>query len=183
MVRCGVRLELRPLAAARMAVRQDVVQPSSQGGGRSSRVHRHASAASPGGRSPGSPIPHRPARADGRCGMSAVVRQCSSTGARGGWAQLAVVHIHCMAPWWDQIHDKPRRRPVRTVGNVTFLPPPIAGYRIRHHAGGAVVEIKPSRAPAMELCRCTDADAARLALAAITADHGRPFLGEIGAAA
>ena len=97
------------------------------------------------------------------------------------WALHAVVHVHCMAPWWTQIHERPRRRRrFRVAGNVTFLPAPVAGYRIRHGAAGSVVEINPSHATAVELCRCPTAEAARSALADIARGHARPFLGEIG---
>ncbi len=76
-----------------------------------------------------------------------------------------------------------KRKPVASVGNVTFLPAPIAGYRIRHADEGSIVEIKPSHAPAIELGCCPDAAAARKLLATIMAEHARPFLGEIGRAA
>ncbi len=99
------------------------------------------------------------------------------------WAASATVHTHDMAPWWPEIRSASKRCHGRTVGNVTFLPAPVAGYRIRHAATGVIVEIKPSHAPAVELARCTDADTARAVLAQIAADHSRPFLGEIGRAA
>jgi len=96
------------------------------------------------------------------------------------WAATAVVHVHPLAPWKAPITVDPATCRLITVGNITFLPPPIAGYRIRHVAAGVIVEIKPSHAPATELARCIDADAARAILDVIGTSHTRPFLGEIG---
>lgn len=98
------------------------------------------------------------------------------------WTATAVVHVHPLAPW-KQAPQRPAPRGLGSVGNVTFLPPPVTGYRIRHAADDVIVEIKPRRAPAIELARCGSVDDARAVLSWISADHVRPFLGEIGRAA
>lgn len=98
------------------------------------------------------------------------------------WTAIAIVHVHPLAPW-KQVPQRPIPRALGTVGNVTFLPPPVTGYRIRHAADDVIVEIKPSHAPAIELARCASVDDARAVLSGISADHVRPFLGEIGRAA
>lgn len=101
------------------------------------------------------------------------------------WVTDAEVHTHPMSAWWATIHGARRRGRcrLRVVGNVIHLPPPIAGYRLRHDVNSVAVEIKPSRAPAMLLGRCRDAETARAFLAQLSAVHGRPFLGEIGSVA
>lgn len=99
------------------------------------------------------------------------------------WIMSAVVHTHSLAPWWPDRIAAPDRAAIRVVGNVAFLPDPVAGYRIRHADTHVVVEIKPSRAPAIELARCEDADAAGSILAQISVTDLRPFLGEFGRAA
>lgn len=102
------------------------------------------------------------------------------------WTANALVYKHVMAAWWDTIHGSRRgrnRSRLRVVGNVVHLPAPVAGYRLRHDGAAVIVEIKPSRAPAIFLGRCDDAAAARALLAQISAEHCRPFLGEIGSVA
>jgi len=99
------------------------------------------------------------------------------------WASTAIVHTHAMAAFRLTIDSAYRRQLCRTVGDVTYLPPPIAGYRIRLAAAAVIVEIKPSHAPAVELARCADVNDARSVLALITAEDRRPFLGEIRRAA
>ena len=101
------------------------------------------------------------------------------------WATCAQVHTHPMATWWRTIHGARRRGRgrLRVVGNVVHLPAPIAGYRLRHDSGAVIVEIKPSRAPAIFLGRCQDVATARALLAYVSAEHCRPFLGEIGSVA
>lgn len=98
------------------------------------------------------------------------------------WTATAVVHVHPLA-LWKQVPQRQARRALGSAGNVTFLPPPVTGYRIRHGADDVIVEIKPSHAPAIELARCANVDDARYVLSWISADHVRPFLGEIGRAA
>jgi len=100
------------------------------------------------------------------------------TSARN-WASTAIVHTHAMAAFRLTIGSVYRRQRCRTVGDVTYLPPPIAGYRIRLAVASAIVEIKPSHAPAIELAQCADVDDARSVLAMIAAGDRRPFLGEI----
>jgi hypothetical protein len=101
------------------------------------------------------------------------------------WATNAQVHTHPMAAWWGTIHGKRRRGRgrFRVVGNVVHLPAPVAGYRLRHDGGAVIVEIKPSRAPAIFLGRFENESVARAFLAQVSADHQRPFLGEFGRAA
>ena len=101
------------------------------------------------------------------------------------WVANAQVHTHPMAAWWRTIHGARRRGSsrLRVVGNVVYLPAPIAGYRLRHDSGAVIVENKPSRAPAIFLGRCQDAATARALLADISAEHRRPYLGEIGSVA
>ena len=101
------------------------------------------------------------------------------------WATGAQVHSHPMAACWGTIHGARRRGlgRLRVVGNVIHLPAPIAGYRLRHDGAAVIVEIKPSRAPAIFLGRCEDVATARALLASVSAQHHRPFLGEIGSVA
>ena len=98
------------------------------------------------------------------------------------WTATAVVHVHPMASW-THVPRCSAPHALGSAGNVTFLPPPVTGYRIRHAADDVIVEIKPRHAPAIELARCASVDDARAVLLGISADHVRPFLGEIGRAA
>lgn len=100
------------------------------------------------------------------------------------WATDAQVHTHPMSAWWATIHGARRGRGrLRVVGNVVHLPTPVAGYRLRHDGTAVIVEIKPSRARAIIVGRCVDVAAARALLASVSAQHHRPFLGEIGSIA
>lgn len=99
------------------------------------------------------------------------------------WAAAAVLYTHVMAPWWNRPGHRLARRCLRHDGNVTFLPKPIAGYRIRHDRAGVVVEIKPRSAAALVVGRCENRAEALALLAAVSSRDGRPFLGEIGRAA
>lgn len=98
------------------------------------------------------------------------------------WTATAVIHVHPLASW-KQVPQRQTPRALGSAGNVTFLPPPVTRYRIRHAADDVIVEIKPSHAPAIELARCASVDDARAVLLGISADHVRPFLAEIGRAA
>lgn len=91
------------------------------------------------------------------------------------------------APAWKDDLDRSvsfrRTVQLRVAGNVVFLPAPVAGYRLRHVAGAAHIEVVSCRGHVSHIGRCDTVQAARDLLQHLWNDHSRPVLAEVGDAA